>query len=359
MRSGDPAFSSTGRRLGEAHLRLMAAKRRGPTASGLAVLVLVMAVLVACAPVQQGAFRPTQLVTAGFSEGWFETFDGARLGLNVWRPDTAQGGAADGAETVIVAVHGMNDYAGAFNGAGGWWAKRGATVYAYDQRGFGRSPNSGIWPEHELMRQDLRTAVEVARRLHPDARIAVVGESMGASVAVTAFASEKPPRADALVLSGPGLRGWGVLPVLYRVSLWASAHVRPDWVVVPPKGVRITPTDNRAKLIEMWNDPYVVVSIMEEADQTIGRLPQDTPTLLLYGARDEVIPEDGLRRAAARLPMHVQTAYYANGYHMLMNDLQAETVWADVLAFARSPGSPLPSTAPPLPWSPKRLEAAR
>jgi len=213
MRSGDPAFSSTGRRLGEAHLRLMAAKRRGPTASGLAVLVLVMAVLVACAPVQQGAFRPTQLVTAGFSEGWFETFDGARLGLNVWRPDTAQGGAADGAETVIVAVHGMNDYAGAFNGAGGWWAKRGATVYAYDQRGFGRSPNSGIWPEHELMRQDLRTAVEVARRLHPDARIAVVGESMGASVAVTAFASEKPPRADALVLLGRASRALPGEPV--------------------------------------------------------------------------------------------------------------------------------------------------
>jgi len=52
------------------------------------------------------------------------------------------------------------------------------------------------------------------------------------------------------------------------------------------------------------------------------------------------------------MPAHIRTAYYADGYHMLMNDLQAEKVWADVLAFVRSPGNQLPSGAPPLPWGP-------
>jgi alpha-beta hydrolase superfamily lysophospholipase len=189
----------------------------------------------------------------------------------------------------------------------------------------------------------------------------VVGESMGASVAITAFAEPDPPDADVLILSGPGLYGWGALPWLYSVSLWTSAHARPGWIVVPPEGVSITPTDNTEKLREMWYDPnvqkrnridsvYGVVSIMEEANAKIARLPPTTPTLFLYGARDEVIPAKGVQRAVKKMPPHVRTAYYENGYHMLMNDLQAETVWSDILAFIENPDGRLPSRAQPLPW---------
>ena len=319
---------------------------------------------VACAPLQQGAFNLDSNSQAGFSGEWFTSFDGAKLGLSEWLPEPREAGfgpSADDPEIVIVAVHGMNDYAGAFKAAGTWWSEHGAIVYAYDQRGFGRSPGSGIWPKPEVMRKDLKTAVAVARALHPDAKIAVVGESMGASVAITAFADDDPPGADVLVLSGPGLYGWGVLPWYYSASLWTSAHVRPEWVVVPPKGIQITPTDNNEKQREMWYDPnvqktnridsvYGVVSIMEEADHDIPKLPKKVPTLLLYGANDQVIPPEGLERAAKKLPHHVKTAYYAKGYHMLMNDLQAETVWSDILAFIDHPDAALPSGSPPLPW---------
>jgi acylglycerol lipase len=339
----------------------------------------------ACTPVQQSALRYDMEPTPGFSEHWFTSFDGARLGLDVYEPRSAGPGAGPcdagkGIDTalaapacvaaaiynrepdvVIIAIHGMNDYAGAFKSAGAWWSAHGAKVYAYDQRGFGRSPNWMIWPSHEVMRKDVATAIAIARRRHPKAKIAVVGESMGAAVAVTAFADEPDIDADALILSGPGLRGWGVLPWFYGASLWVSSHVRPDWVVVPPKGIRITPTDNTAKLREMWFDPlvqksnridsvYGVVSIMEEADQKIDRLPAKIPTLMLYGARDEIIPPQGVERAAVRMPRHVKTAYYEKGYHMLMNDLQAETVWSDILAFVRKPDAALPSKAPPIPF---------
>jgi alpha-beta hydrolase superfamily lysophospholipase len=344
----------------------------------LAGCILLLAA--ACAPLQQGALKFNGEPETGFSDHWFTSFDGARLGLDVWQAvetansplssETFGPNADETPETVIVAVHGMNDYAGAFKAAGKWWAEQGVTVYAYDQRGHGRSPGPGIWPEHEVMRADLKAAVKAARARHPDARIAVVGESMGASVAITAFADGDPPDADALILSGPGLRGWGALPWIYSVSLWASAHVRPGWIVVPPKGVRITPTDNNDKLREMWNDPlvlkrnridsvYGVVSIMEEADANIAKLPRKVPTLLLYGAKDEVIPQNGVERAARKLPAHVKTAYYAKGYHMLMNDRQAKTVWSDILAFVDDPKGSLPSGSPALPWvKPGGLEMA-
>jgi len=342
----------------------------------------------ACAPLQQKALAPAADPAPGFSDTWFTSFDGARLGLGAYHsraPGEGAGPCDDGGgidldtiasasacaaaaevyaaepDVVIIAVHGMNDYAGAFIDAGEWWSANGATVYAYDQRGFGRSPGWMIWPSHAVMRKDLETAVEVARARHPGAKVAVVGESMGAAVAVTTFANAGASQPDALILSGPGFRGWGALPLLYSASLWVASHVRPDWIVVPPDGVRIVATDNNRKLREMWFDPLVqksnridsvfgVVSIMEEADQMISRLPGSVPTLMLYGARDEMIPVEGVQRATAKMPPHVQTAYYLNGYHLLLNDLQAHKVWGDILAFARDPESPVPSGAPPLPW---------
>jgi len=361
--------------------------------AAFAPFLLALALVSACAPLQQGALQIETPDPPGFSGNVFTSFDGARLGLDVYQPRARAGAglgpcdagagivatrvdacAASAAvyrtepDVVIVAVHGMNDYAGTFKSAGAWWASQGAAVYAYDQRGFGRSPGWMVWPQHDVMRRDLDTAVAIARERHPHAKIAVVGESMGGAMAITAFAEDDPPDADALVLSAPGLRGWQTLPWLYGASLWVSSHVRPDWVVVPPEGVRVTTTDNIPKLREMWANPlvqksnridsvYSVVSIMEEADDRIVKLPASVPTLFLYGAKDEVILPDGVQRAAEKMPAHIRTAYYANGYHMLMNDLQAETVWRDILAFARQPGNQLPSGAPPLPWGPAKSPA--
>lgn len=286
--------------------------------------------------------------------GRFVSFDGAELGLTVWEAETGT------PEIVVVGLHGMNDWANAYFMAAPWWAEHGVTTYAYDQRGFGRSPGRGIWPEEELLREDLRTAVRIARERHPDAILAVVGISMGGAVAMSTFGTNGAPEIDRLVLSGPGLRGWGALPLAYRVSLWTSARVRPGWIVTPPRRfVRVEPTDNLEMLREIWSHPlmlranridqvYGVVRLMETAHRRAPNLPD--ATLLSYGGRDYVIPPAGVERTATRLPPHARTVFYEDGYHMLLRGLDAETVWADYLAFFRNPAAPLPSGADPWPW---------
>jgi alpha-beta hydrolase superfamily lysophospholipase len=285
----------------------------------------------------------------------FISFDGAQLGLTVWDGLDASGETEADPEIVIVGVHGMNDYAQAFHMAAPYWAARGVKTYAYDQRGFGRSIGRGDWPDEELMREDLRTAVKLARTAHPDATLAVVGISMGGAVTMSAFGSDNPPEGvDRIILSGPGLRGWGTVPISHRIALWASVRVRPNWVVVPPRFVKIEPSDNNEMLRRMWNDPlrmgdnkisqvHGVVSVMESAHKAAPRLPANIPTLLTYGAKDIVIPEKGLRRTAKVLPPHVRTAYYPNGYHMLLRDLQAEVVFEDVMTFLTDADAQLPS----------------
>ena len=282
------------------------------------------------------------------------SFDGAELGLTVW--DTE-----DDPDIVIVGVHGMNDYANAFHMAAPYWAERGVKTYAYDQRGFGRSVGRGNWPEEELMREDLRTAVALVRAEYPEPTLAVVGISMGGAMTMTAFGSNRPPEGvDRVVFSGPGLRGWGSIPTVQRVALWSSVRVRPGWVVRPPRFVKIEPSDIIEMLRRLWTDPlgirtnkieqvHGVVTLMENAHRAAPKLPEDVPMLLTYGAKDIVIPKRGVKRTAKRLPEHVRTAFYPDGYHMLLRDLQSEVVFEDVLTFLRDPDAPLPSNVGEVP----------
>jgi len=282
------------------------------------------------------------------------SFDGAELGLTVWETEADP-------EIVIVGVHGMNDYANAFHMAAPYWAAHGVKTYAYDQRGFGRSYGRGEWPDEDAMREDLRTAVQLVRERYPDTTLAVVGISMGGAMTMTAFGSDRPPEGvDRIVLSGPGLRGWGTLPMIQRVALWTSVRVRPGWVVRPPRFVKIEPSDNIEMLRRLWADPlglktneigqvHGVVSLMENAHRAAPNLPVAIPTLLTYGAKDIVIPKNGVKRTAKVLPEHVRTAYYDDGYHMLLRDLQAEIVFEDVLAFLKDPEAPLPSNVGEVP----------
>ncbi|WP_084399923.1 alpha/beta fold hydrolase [Henriciella aquimarina] len=321
-------------------------------------LGLLLCLVAGCAtPRLQESLQPDTIVTPHFSPdaNEFVSFDGARLGLTVWQADTTE------PDFIVVGLHGMNDYANAFHMIAPWLAERGVTTYAYDQRGFGRSPEPGIWPEPQLMRQDLRTAIMLAKARHPDTPLAVIGISMGGAVAMTTFGSEAPPEGvDRLILSGPGLRGWGALNWLYSGSLWLSAHVRPAWVVRPPRGVKIEPSDNIEMLRDLWEDPltlkdnridqvYGVVALMEEAHQSAPTLPERLPTLVTYGAKDIVIPPAAMKRTLRILPEHVRTAYYQDGYHMLLRDLQADMVFADILSFLENPSADFPSRASNIP----------
>ncbi|HEY0435117.1 MAG TPA: alpha/beta hydrolase, partial [Phenylobacterium sp.] len=126
-------------------------------------LILAALLLTACTPlmVQQAGQPPLGFSGARLEPDAIVSFDGARLGLSEWDATTGEPWA------VIVGVHGMNDYANAFHMAAPWWAEQGVTTIAYDQRGFGRSPQRGIWAGDRLMTEDLRVITALARQRYP------------------------------------------------------------------------------------------------------------------------------------------------------------------------------------------------
>jgi len=260
--------------------------------------------------------------------------DGAKLPLRRW---DAQGGAP---RAVIVALHGMSDYSNAFDMPGKAWAKLGITTLAYDQRGFGRSDNPGIWAGADLMRTDLADAVAAARSRYPGVPVFALGESMGGAVVLTAQASDHPPGADGIILVAPAVWSRADMPLTYRAALFLAAHLLPGMILsnsAAGRVVTIIPSDNIEMLRALSRDPlfqkstrtatlFGLVNLMDEARTAPQHMKTAPPLLFLYGANDQIIPAKPTQAVIAELGSKAVVKRYAHGYHMLLRDLEGEQV---------------------------------
>ena len=303
------------------------------TFRGLAAALL----LAACAP----SFGPavTGSATPSVGDDAITARDGTRLPLRRW---DAQGGKP---RAVIVALHGMNDYSNAFDMPGKIWAKQGITTLAYDQRGFGKSENSGVWAGADTMRGDLDDAVAAARARYPGVPVFALGESMGGAVVLTALGSTPAPAVDGVILVAPAVWSRGDMPMLYRVALFLGAHVLPNMILPNSAAGRvkkIVASDNIPMLIALGKDPlfqketrtatlYGLVNLMDEARTAPERITNAPPILFLYGANDQIIPKEPTEAVIAALGNKAKVKHYERGYHMLLRDLEGPRVWEDVL----------------------------
>ncbi len=266
--------------------------------------VCLVAALAACAPRIEPA---GPAVTAPMLEaGHLLAADGARLPLRLWRSQGAE-------RAVIVAVHGFNDYSNAFDAPAAFWAARGLTTYAYDQRGF--------------------------------------GESMGGAAAMVLMARADAPAIDGMVLVAPAVWGWQAMNPFYRAGLWLGAHTIP-WAALSGRGLGIKPSDNRDMLVALANDPRVIkrtridslYGLVNLMDAAFDAAPHITaPALVQYGEHDDLIPKGPTYDMLRRLGGTHRVALYDTGYHMLLRDLDAEPVLADIAAWIKDPAAPLPS----------------
>ena len=272
------------------------------------------------------------------------TVDGRRLPVAVW-PVNSEPAA------VIVALHGFNDYRRTFDMPGAWWAERGVTTYAVDQRGFGDTADRGIWGGAPAMIADATALVDLVRERHPGKPVYLLGNSMGAAVTLTTLASDDPPDVDGAILVSPAVWGGPGLNPMARASLWLAAHTMP-WNVGTGQGLRRWPSDNIEMLRALGRDPLVIKKTRVDAvygltnlmglAQTSAR-DVEVPLFVLYGGRDEIVPNAPVEMMIDSLRTPHRVAFYQDGYHMLLRSLDRETVWRDIRAWIADPAAPLPS----------------
>ena len=273
--------------------------------------------------------------------------DGLRLPMHAWQPQTKP-------RAVMLALHGMNEYGRSFaEDAAPWFTGAGVALYAYDQRGFGGTAPRGVWPGHETLAQDAITAAGLMRARHPGLPLYMLGESMGGAVLV--LAGSKAPMADGFVLSAPALRGRNSLGWPARWTLDVMAALVPG-LALSSSAPLFRPTDN----LEAWRrwsgDPKLlkqtrvdaVAGLVDLMDAATAALPRFTaPALVLYGAKDELVPPAPIRAALAQLPRGAaqRVAFYPEGHHMLLRDFGGAAVAGDILAWMGNRAAPLPSGA--------------
>lgn len=292
--------------------------------------------------------------------------DGYRLPLDTWpaAPDS-DGMDPDRLDpspaAVILAIHGFDDYALTYRRAARAWADMGLTVYAYDQRGFGRTEGAGIWAGTATYAADAAAAIRLIDQRHPDRPLVVVGHSMGASVAMVALAEQPDLPVDRLVMVAPGIWDFDVMPTWQRWGLDLAEALTPGRIAVGGDVLDITPTDNWWALREMARDPYVLKANRIDTVGGLLRLLADglaavpdlpVPALVLYGDREDVVPAGQVALLIDRLDqadVPVATAFYPEGYHMLLRDLGRAAPIGDIASYAIDPTAPLPSAPAALP----------
>ena len=308
--------------------------------AGLAAVVLLLG-LVGCAPTIQGFLE--QAEEPRLEKAALVMADGARLPLRSWR--------AKRTRAVILALHGFNDYSNAFAMSAPWFRKRGITVYAYDQRGFGKTDKPGIWAGSDVLVSDVRSTARMIRRRHGKVPVYLLGLSMGGAVAMSALAGEGVPEASGAILVAPAVWGWRAMNPFYKSALWIASHSVPS-MTATGRGLGVRPSDNIDMLRKLGADPLVIketridsiyglVTLMDEAHDAANVIK--TPVLYLYGQNDELVPEDPTFEVARALNSPTRFVHYKNGWHMLLRDKQRERVWQDIAAWIRNRKAPLPS----------------
>lgn len=204
------------------------------------------------------AFTPFE-VRADSEDVGFVSGDGVRL--SGWWLDNPS------SDTVVVCAHGHRGTKSDMLGIGSGLWRAGHTVLLFDFRGNG---DSGDGPQslshHE--QADLRAAIDLVATRRPDAHIAVVAFSMGASTAILEGATD--PRVERFVLDSP----------FATMSDVVAANLRryglPGRPIVP-----------LADLVNRLRYGYGFTAV-RPLDAIADLAPR--PVLLLHGTADRVIP---------------------------------------------------------------------
>jgi len=268
-------------------------------------------------------------------EGKFKGYKNLNLYYQCWLPSTEP-------RAVLLVAHGLAEHSGRYINIVNHFVPKGYAVYGFDQRGHGKSQGQrGYVERFSHFVSDLKTFSGIVRSKHRDAKIFIVGHSVGGTIA-TAYAVHYQDEFDGLILSGATLK----LGVSVSSGLIIVARVLS--LLLPKMGVDAIDasaiSQDKTVVDDYVNDPLVYrgkirARLGAELIKTIQKLPCqmpeiNLPILIMHGTADWLSDPEGSQMLYERLSSKDKTLKLYDGfYHEIFNEPGREQVFADMEAW--------------------------
>ena len=251
----------------------------------------------------------------------------------------------DAARLALVMVHGFSAHCGLYRHVGAAFAASGVAVTQFDCRGHGRSQGRrGHVDDFSDYLADLARVLTWARQQDPQLPWALLGHSLGGAICLAFVLDEgRVEQPAGLVAVTPWLKLKMKISAPKRMAGRVAARVCPTLTM--PNGLRAEDVSrNPLVLANFDKDPLVhhVASAgwfttMLRAQARIRARAQDlkVPTLLLLAGQDRIVANEANRAFARSAGPIVEVRSYADLFHEVFLEPEADVVVADIAAWLR------------------------
>lgn len=259
----------------------------------------------------------------------FTTPDGIKIHTIYWE-------AVGASERVLIIVHGIGEHSGRYAHVAEKLTQAGYHVYALDHRGHGQSGGERLHiPSDKSFITDLKQYYERIKAKHPQAKIFMLGHSMGSVISLQ-FILTYLDAIDAIVVTGTATDVASTVSPVLRVIGNAINSIYPKTPISPPGGMAILTRDpemlQKAETDPLmhrgWTKTNIAKFILDMGEMIQERAHEITmPILIMHGEDDELTPISGSRIMYERVGSKDKTLKtWANMLHEIMNEVEREAV---------------------------------
>ncbi len=263
------------------------------------------------------------------------TFPGAGdlpLYYQAWQPDGELRGG-------LAIVHGAGDHSGRFANLVNPLVARGIAVYAFDLRGFGRSPGRKghiqAWAEY---RADARAFLALIQAQQPNLPLFLFGYSLGAAI-VLDYILHDPTGLRGAILSGAPIEPVGVATPAQITLARLLSRIWPTFAIQMTNdihGVSRDPAVLDALAADALHHSWVtarwgteLLAVMDQVRAQAGAIR--LPVLFVHGGDDPFNRVSGVQQYFEQIPFPDKTLkIYPGSRHETHNDLDHAQVAADI-----------------------------
>lgn len=259
--------------------------------------------------------------------------DGKKLCVHQWEiPD---------AKRVLCIVHGLGEHGDRYSEFAQYLNSNGISVFALDLRGHGLSEGKrGHSKSYSLLQSDLEELLKHARSLNTDAKIVLMGHSMGGNLVANYLKSDRTKELAGYILSAPFLDvafqppQWKTKLATIMGNIWPSltqsSELDPTTITRIPEEVDKYVSDPLVHdLISVrWYLDFTTAGIKLLEDKNQIKLPG----LIYHGDGDRLVSFGATEKFALANPS-AKWVPLSGVYHEPHNDLGKEIIYKMVAEF--------------------------